>query len=184
MNWAMMRHAADVDARCFIASLIRRRQQTWFLMCRIRMKCCRLGDSLLLLLLLLLLRLFIRSSVRLVVAVYVYTFTVSTPPGPGRRYNITAHLSCPIRHFVERSSCWTERDSVVVASPAIIAATGISTSSCWVVSAWVAPPRDRCPQCCVATDYQRTKCFVINDRRPTPFTVSLHSVDRLRVPAQ
>lgn len=67
-------------------------------------------------------RLFIRSSVRLVLPVYVCVRR--------RRYNITAHLSCPIRHFVERASCSTERDSVVVASAAIIAAaTRISVSS-------------------------------------------------------
>jgi len=71
-------------------------------------------------------RLFFRSSVRLVVAVYV---CVHCRRPPRRRYNITAHLSWPIRHFVGRSSCRTERDSVVVASPAIIAVNIVRAAS-------------------------------------------------------
>jgi len=50
-----------------------------------------------------------------------------------RRYNITAHLSCPMRHFVVGRSRQTERDSVVV-SPAIIAAPRTAPSS--ISSSW------------------------------------------------
>ena len=141
------------------------------------MKCCGLGN------LPLLGRSSFRSSVRLVAAVYV---CVHRRRRRRRRYNITAHLSWPIRHFVGRTSRRTERDSVVVASLAIIAADIVDAASAAAGWATVAASSFRVSGAAtrplpVMLYRYRLKCCVINDRRLTPFTDRLDSADRFRL---